>query len=200
MNRYIRTLVAASGLLFAVIIPASAATTTIDFNGLPGANNDPFSTFTENGYTVTNSQGQFFVGELYGNPIPDIFAGPAYGPATDAITVTAGGATFSLDQFDLSANNGATGYTLSGSLNGSSVFAVVGTDSTLDAFITENPGLSADVIDSLTLQFTGSGTSFNVDNIVLSTATATPEPGSLALFATAGLGIATALRRRYSSV
>ena len=46
--------------------------TTIDFNGLPGNNMDPFSTFSENGYTISSTAGAWSVATLVGFPPPDI--------------------------------------------------------------------------------------------------------------------------------
>ena len=53
-----------------------ASATTITFNGLAGANGDPFTTYTESGFTVSPTLGTWFQGQAFGNPVPSIFSGP----------------------------------------------------------------------------------------------------------------------------
>src|SRR3954453_12452449 len=79
-------------LMFGVTMFASASATTITFSGLTGANGTPVETYTEGGFTVTSPLGQFFQGQLFGNPIPSLFAGPLLGsPMNDALDVTRNG-------------------------------------------------------------------------------------------------------------
>jgi hypothetical protein len=86
---------------------------------LTGANGTPVATYTEGGFTVTTTVGQFFQGQLFGNPVPSIAAGPLFGgPTNDAIAVTAGGVPFTLSAFDLANSNANTIYTFSGTLLG----------------------------------------------------------------------------------
>jgi hypothetical protein len=109
-------------LLFGVVCVAvsgiaggGASATTITFGGLNGANEDPFTTYTESGFTVSPTLGTWFQGQLFGNPAPSIFSGPVSGsPATDAVTVTEGGQKFTFSQLDLAANNGNVNFTFTG--------------------------------------------------------------------------------------
>src|ERR1700682_310009 len=82
-------------------VPASA--TTITFSGLTGANGTPVTTYTEAGFTVTSTLGQFFQGQVFGNPIPSLFAGPAQGgPVNDGLDITRnGGGSFNFASIDL---------------------------------------------------------------------------------------------------
>ena len=88
-----------------MIASAVASATTITFSGLTGANGTPVATYTEGGFTVTTTLGQFFQGQVFGNPIPSLFAGPAQGgPANDTLDVTRnGGGSFNFATVDLAA-------------------------------------------------------------------------------------------------
>lgn len=47
----------------------------ITFNSLSGGNLDPFTGTTEGNFTVTPTKGNWFVGQVFGNPTPSILAG-----------------------------------------------------------------------------------------------------------------------------
>ena len=189
-----KALLAAIVFAAASLAPFAASATPIDFATLPGANGDNFTTYTENGFNVTTSAGQFFVGQVYGDPVPDIFGTNT--PATSAITLTrVGGGDFTLDQFALSSNEGATRYTLTGFLGGSEVFFDKNMSVVQDVFAPIAPQATF-VVDSVTLQFESFGsTSYNVDNIDV-TPIATPEPGSIVLLGSGMLGLIAVVRRR----
>jgi PEP-CTERM motif len=164
----------------------TASATTITFNGLTGANGDPFTTYTESGFTLNPTLGAWFQGQLFGNRVPSIFSGPAFGsPTTDAITVT-DGAEFTFGGLDLAANTGNVDYTFTGTLRGASVFNVTGTELGLFgpfAFVTIPSGVSAEQIDELVVTTNIQGTSTNIDNIVVTPLSAVPEPTTVGLLA-----------------
>jgi hypothetical protein len=69
-----------------VIASAAASATTLTFSGLTGANGTLVATYTEGGFTGTTTLGEFFRGQVFGNPLPSLFAGPAQGgSANDAL-------------------------------------------------------------------------------------------------------------------
>jgi hypothetical protein len=155
----------------------------------------------ESGFTVAPTLGAWFQGQLFGNPVPSIFAGPINnGPTTDAITIT-DGTRFTFSELDLAANNGDVGYTFTGTLLGAPVFNVSATQlSDTGVFHTELSGVSADQIDKLVVTTVIGGTSTNIDNIVVN-AVPVPKPGTLGTllllgFGLVGLSVAGARRGR----
>ena len=186
------------GLAASGMAAGGASATTITFSGLSGGNGSPFTTYMESGFTVSPTLGQWFQGHLFGNPVPSIVAGPVFGgPSNDAVTVTEGGQRFTFSQLDLATANANTNYTFTGTLLGAPVFNVNDIVSPPQVFNTVLSGVSADVIDSLviTANIQAGGTSTNIDNIVVSTAVATPEPTALGMLATS-LALLGLLRRR----
>jgi hypothetical protein len=119
------TIILAGGTLAS----AAASATTITFSGLAGANGDPVATYTEGGFTVTTTVGQFFQGQLFGNPPPSLFAGPiGGGPRNDSLDVTDGGGLFNFASVDLAANNEDMNFTFTGFLGGVQQYAVNGVE------------------------------------------------------------------------
>lgn len=171
---------------------AAHADTTIDFNGAPTSGS--FSSYTESGFTVSNTTGQYSY-TSFGNPSPSIFE-----TTPSSVTVTDAGATFNFLSVDLANDIGSSTYTFIGMNGATTVFDVTGTGPAdpvaSGIWHTFASGESSADITSLIIETTGADE--NVDNIVLSPSAAavTPEPSSIALFATAILGTATAFRRR----
>jgi hypothetical protein len=183
--------------LLCSVAAASASAATITFNALPGGNGTPLTTYDEAGFTVANSAGQFFGGTLFGNPTPSIFAGPQFGPATNAITITrTGGGAFTLDEFDIASNNGASEYTILGTLAGATVLNLVGTQPQISPFGFVQFNVGSALLDTVTLTFTARGTSMNIDNIdVTPGQVQVPEPMSAALLGAGLLGLGLMRRR-----
>ena len=109
-----RRSIRAAAVVAGILVPATADA-AITFNGLGGASNEaPFSTSAEAGFTVTPTAGQWFVGTVYGNLQPSIFAGPIPSPRISTIEVTGG--TFTFAGLDISSNNGSSRYSFTGFL------------------------------------------------------------------------------------
>ncbi|MBO1075038.1 PEP-CTERM sorting domain-containing protein [Roseomonas marmotae] len=194
----LKALLAAVLLSMGALASTAASAAVLDFDTLSGANNPPFTSYSQDGFTLVNTAGQFYVGGVFGNPAPSIFSGRLYGSPSAAVTLTAaGGADFIFSAFDFASNNGATSYVLTGFQDGAEIFNISATSSVTSGFITLTPGTASSVVDLVTLSFTGSGTSFNLDNIVVNAATVpVPEPASLALFSMGLLGLGLTRARR----
>jgi hypothetical protein len=175
-----------------MLLCASASAATITFSGLAGANGDPLTTpYTEAGFTVNTTAGEFFQAQQFGNPIPSLFAGLiGGGPTTDTLDVTGGSFTFA--SVDLAANNGDVDFTFTGSLSGVQKYSVSGVEpgrfGPFGFDTISNP--DADItIDDLKITLHILGSSGNIDNIVLNSVVSTvPLPAAPPLFAT-GLGL-----------
>ena len=62
-------------LIFPIALAACTTLTAsvIDFNTLPGNNDDPFTTYSEDGFTVSAAFGPWLVAKLFGNSVSDVF-------------------------------------------------------------------------------------------------------------------------------
>jgi hypothetical protein len=179
-NATLAAVILASGAL-----ASAASATTITFSGLAGANGTPVATYTEGGFTVTTIVGQFFQGQVFGNPVPSLFAGPVQGgPRNNTLDVKMnGGGLFNFSSFDLAANNGNVNFSLMGFLGGVLQYAVNGVEPGRFGpfgFDTILNSSAAVAIDDLRIALNILGSSGNVDNIVVS---AVPLPAALPLFA-----------------
>jgi hypothetical protein len=182
---------------FTLAVSSAALGSTIDFATLTGANSDPVATYTENGFIVSSTAGSWFKAFLYGNSTPDIFLGPVGAPLPGSITIGDGGSLFTFSSIDFSSNNAGSGYTITGFKGGVQQFVESGTEAISGSVFTTLASSSALSVDSLVISLTpGVGTtSFNVDNIVVSTAS-TPEPATLGLLGLGGLTAAFFVRER----
>ena len=79
-------------LTVGMLLCTSASAATITFSGLTGANGTLLTIpYTEGGFTVNTTAGEFFQAQLFGNPIPSLFATLA---TTDTLDVTGGSFMF----------------------------------------------------------------------------------------------------------
>lgn len=165
-----------TGSLLALAAPAAAQ--TITFDGLTGANGDPFTgPYVEQGFTVTVTGGQVFEGHVFGNPTPSLVVGNVFGGGNLGVLDVSRGSGFVLTGFDLSAQNGNGNYTVDGYLGAASVFSFGGA---AGAGFSTYAGNAA-VVDRLVFTLQPTGTSMNFDNMGFSLSAAIPEPATWAM-------------------
>ena len=131
-----RSMLLAALLMMLWVTETMAA--TIGFDNLGGNNLDSFTSYQEDGYTVSATSGEWHVAQEFGSAIPAIFAGPIYNPVVSQISVTyEGGAQFTFGGVDLTSNSvGGTTYTIVGHLGTSEVFSVGATINSINTFET----------------------------------------------------------------
>ena len=189
MHRVMRGIISA---LLVLSFCGAAGATTIAFDPLIAPNGTPYAGHTEKGFTVAPLTANWFVAQLFGNPVPDIFAGPVGTPSLSTIEVTQNALLpFMFDSVDLASNNDTSSrFRFAGFLGATLVFDVTGTVPSLlpFGFVTEGNPFAAALINRLEITMVpGDGvTSMNLDNIVVN---AVPEPASLLLLGTGLLGI-----------
>ncbi|QLE52931.1 hypothetical protein FD724_33760 (plasmid) [Nostoc sp. C057] len=161
----------------------------ITFNSLSGGNLDPFTGTTEGNFTVTPTKGNWFVGQVFGNPTPSILAGPISQPTTSSVNVTENTTRlFTFDSVDLTSNaKGGSEFSVQGFLNNGLVLSTIGKIDLNNSFTTILSPDSRQILDLLRITITPAPevSSLNLDNINVTTAV--PEPSNLDFF----LGLAT---------
>ncbi len=169
------------------------ASTVIDFDTLSGVNASSFTTYTEGGYTVALSLGNFMVGTNFGNPVPDIYS------SAGTVTLTKNDAgDFNFLGVDLAnARSTPEQYTISGFLGSTLIFQDSGSVTGTGVFNAYDTGFSADQLSSLTIALSGDGQA-NIDNIGVNPGATSPapEPGTLLLVASGLAAAAGSVRRR----
>jgi hypothetical protein len=158
------------GLVVSLLLASGASATTITFDGLTGFH-VPFTTYTESGFDATVTSGIWGQGQAEGNPVPSIFTGlGAFGSTSNTIALTEGGHQFAFNGLDLAANFSTANYEFLGTLGGSTVFDVTGTQTDLAGFWnfqTVGGGVSLHPIDTLSVSINDNLDTANIDNIVV---------------------------------
>jgi hypothetical protein len=165
----------------------------IDFSGLNGAIQSPFSLYNQGAFTVNPlTRDDWLEGQLVGNPVPNIFTRT---PGVIEITRTG---TFAFGSLEYSSNFGASTYAFEGYLNGALVAAQTGSASSPGYDFQTLNGFPSQTIDRLFLTVEQlDALSVNIDNINLARVDPTvPEPAAVVLLATAWVAKAVHARRR----
>jgi Carboxypeptidase regulatory-like domain len=168
-------------------IAASPGNATVGFNGL-SIDDASVTTYTESGFKVSATSGDWSVRTTYGHPAPLIqFWAPGGSTVTGEIQVGAAAAAFYFKSVDLYSSTTPIPYTIKGLRNSSIVFTV--TDSLPNTFgdfrTVANPN-SGDAIDTLSIVLTNSAAPccrnpMGLDNIVLTSAPTTTTPTMFSL-------------------
>jgi hypothetical protein len=146
---------------------------TITFDGLT-IDGAAVTTYTESGFTVLPTSGDWVARTTYGNPAPFIqFDAPAGNTITGEVQVTAGGSPFVFKSVDLYSSTTPIPYTITGLRNSIEVFAL--TDTLPNTFGNFRRVLSShptEVIDTLSIRLTNSAAPccrnpMGLDNIVM---------------------------------
>jgi hypothetical protein len=186
-----------SALVAAAVLGLAASTasaTVITFSGLPGTTGDPLAPYTEAGFTVTPTSGNWLEAHAFGNPLPSIYVVDFNSAPFGALAVTHGGDLFSFNSLDLESEPTPSGWELRGSRGGVLVFDLA--DSRPGGSFNTILSPSSLLIDTLTFDVSAGPGSFNVDNINVELAAAVPEPASFVLLLAGISGLGLARRRR----
>lgn len=184
----------ALGLATALCASGAAFGATIGFDGLPGNTADPFSSYTEAGFTVTARSGNWKEAHVYGAPLPSIYVEDLRASPFGSVEIT-NGSTFSFQSLDLDAYLSPLGYEITGWQGATAVFDIANNQAA-GGFVTIGNAAASALVDRLTIDVSGAGPgSFNLDNIRV---TAVPEPASVGLMV-AGLGLLGVCARRKRS-
>lgn len=186
-------------------VTAYAHAAVIGFDDLPGANNDPFYFYSEDGFMVYPGGGSDWVQNIvYGKPAPSVIFNRQRGDPelwAGMFISEENARPFTFSAVDLYSSVTPIPYRFLGYREAVPVFDVYGTmPNTFGQFITAfNTDFEVE-IDLLYIELVNpyvaiGGNPVGFDNVVVSVASTVPEPGSVTLLL-AGLVAATAFRRR----
>ena len=189
-------------LVFALTALAYGQNQIIDFNGISGGEGSQFTSYMEDGFTVSDVSNNLLVSQgIYGNPPPGLyFIAQPNQVLTGTVEVTEGGALFTFNSVDVYSSITAIPYTFTGFLNGNQVYTVSGvTQLAMGNFLTVMNPDSSIAVNTLDISVTNDPGSccsnpMALDNINVTQQSATvPEPATLSLF---GIGAAAAAAYR----
>ena len=148
--------------------PAQAA--IISFDDLSGSSGDPFTSYSEDGFTFSRVLGSAAVDLGFGNDAPSVsFGGDT---SVSLFDLTAGGASFTFDGFDLATVDSTVLYSVTGFDGLVPVFTSLSTFSDDFSTIAGAAGL----VDRVVFGFVVGGASANIDNIAVSGGEVPPIP------------------------
>jgi hypothetical protein len=154
--------------------PVSTSPVTLTFDGL-SKNGSAFKGYSQGGFTVSPTFGNWVALATYGNPLPSIiFNRSAAQPTiTAAVTITAGGSGFRFQSVDLYSSITTIPYVFTGRLKSNQVFSVSAAEgNTFGSFVTVANPNATDTIDSLVIALSNPETPccpnpVGLDNIVV---------------------------------
>ncbi len=175
----------------AIVPGVSAQAATVTFDTIGGVNGDPFATVTEYGITVSSDSGDWRKAFIVGNPEPGLFTLDEVA----SLEISTGGSFFFVG-FDLG-TGGRTNplYSFEGFLGGLPRYSHSG-GGVGNAFQTINNPDGGTAVDRVVLTTVLTSSSANIDNVVVDTEAAVPEPATATLLTLAGLAAIRARRRR----
>jgi hypothetical protein len=192
-----------SALVFAAATSSSSAA-VIGFDQLPGPNNSPFTSYTEDGFRVFPAYGaRWYQNTIYGSPAPAVMFN-RNGNEPDVLgsigVQAVGGFDFTFSAIDLYSSVTRIPHRFIGWNNSSVVFDFSATmGNTFGTFRTANNPFVDITIDLLIIELVNpfvsiGGNPMGVDNIVVSLSNAVPEPSAVTL-ALLCIGLVAAARR-----
>jgi hypothetical protein len=179
----------AMGVFALAVATGAAHAAVIGFEGI-GANNTQFTTYTEDGFTVTPGSTIWFNNRVYGAPAPSVqYWRYANDPELiSGLFFTAGGADFAFASVDLYSSVTPIPYFIRGYQDNQVVYSFSGiVPNTLGQFRTVFNPEATRLFDRLYIQIVNpymaipGNNPVGMDNIVVSVASAVPEPASLAV-------------------
>lgn len=158
-----------------IVVRVASDITPIGFNGVQAAQGAPFTNYSENGFAVTATAGNWYVAN-YGNPGPAIHfrIPPSEASAVGEMRVTAGGGTFTFSAVDVYSSVTTIPYQIVGLLAGREVLRMNGTvPLTYGQFATVVNQFNTTILDTLVIRLTNPATGccpgnpVGLDNIVV---------------------------------
>jgi len=114
-------------IVLILTLATTASATTITFDEITAPDGSGFSSYTESGFTVTPTFGNWVVSSRFGRYIQFHYSLPGPGTDTASVAVTDAGSTFTFNSLFLYSSVTPIPWTFTGLLSGNVVFTVSGT-------------------------------------------------------------------------